>query len=92
VLKGSWVGCSSAQTQTLDLRADTGMRVTVRCTGSGVIQEGESSPGVPRNVRVYLLESWACNGSASSCPDDAAATGLHYVERYRRTTASDVAP
>jgi MSHA biogenesis protein MshP len=92
VLKGSWVGCSSAQTQTLDLRADTGMRVTVRCTGSGPIQEGESAPGVPRNVRIYQLESWACNGAAASCPDNAAATGLNYVERYRRTTAADVVP
>ena len=46
----------------------------------------------PRFVRVYQLESWACNGGASSCPDNSAATGLHYVERYRRTTVADVVP
>lgn len=87
LLKGSWVGCSTAQSQTLDLRADTGMRVTVTCTGRSY-NEGETSPGVARVVRVYRLQSVACNG-ATSCPDNTAATGPQYVERAREVTVTD---
>jgi MSHA biogenesis protein MshP len=87
VLKRSWVGCSAAQTQTLDLVADTGMRVTITCSGRSY-NEGETSPGAAKLVRVYRVQAVACNGSAS-CPDDAAAAGAQYVERARELTVTD---
>lgn len=79
-LKGGWSTCSN-QSQTLDLRADTGMRVTVRCS-SQVYNEGESSPGVPATLRLITLDAVACN--SSTCPDDAMAVTPGYVERRRQ--------
>jgi MSHA biogenesis protein MshP len=87
VLKGSWIGCSATQTQTLDLSADTGMRVTVSCSGR-TYNEGESSPGVAKVVRTYRVQAVACN-SGGSCPDNAAAAGPQYVERAREVTVTD---
>ncbi len=87
VLKGGWVGCSATQTQTLDLVTDTGMRVTVSCSGRSY-NEGESSPGVARVVRVYRVQAVACNGSAA-CPDNTAAAGAQYVERAREVSVTD---
>jgi MSHA biogenesis protein MshP len=79
-LKGGWSTCSN-QSQTLDLRADTGMRVSVSCN-SQVYNEGESSPGVAQSVRVFTLDAVACNSSV--CPDDAMAVQPGYVERRRQ--------
>lgn len=80
-LKGGWSTCDNLS-QTLDLRADTGMRVSVRCS-SQLYNEGESSPGVPRTVRLISLDAVACN-SSSTCPDDAMAVQPGYVERRRQ--------
>ncbi|NRF71124.1 MSHA biogenesis protein MshP [Aquincola sp. S2] len=84
--KGAWAACSGAS-QTLDLGAGSGARVTVSCD-SRLFNEGESAPGVARTVRIYTIDAVACNGSGS-CPDNAAATGAHYVERRRQVQASD---
>lgn len=83
--KGSWTSCSGAS-QSLDLRADTGMQVAVSCD-SRTFNEGESSPGVPRLVRVYTIDAVAC--SSTSCPDASAAVGAAYVERRRQVQAVD---
>lgn len=90
VLKAGWSGCSAAapQSQTLDLRSETGFRVTVSCTGSSY-NEGESAPGTAATATVYLLRAVACNGDAASCPDNAAALGAQYVERQREVTVSN---
>ncbi len=85
-LKGPWSACLNSS-QTLDLRADTGMRVTVRCSHIEY-REGESAPGVPQPIRLYTIEAVACNGSGS-CPDDSRAAQPGYVERLRRVQASD---
>jgi len=85
-LKGSWTTCAGAS-QTLDLVADTGMRVTVSCSSSS-FNEGESVPGTPQVLRVYTLDAVACNASAA-CPDAAAATGAVYVERRRQVQATN---
>lgn len=79
VTKGSWSTCSS-ESQTLDLRSNTDFSVTVSCT-SKTYNEGETSPGVVRSVRVYSLRSVACNGSGASCPDTANADKSGYIER-----------
>jgi MSHA biogenesis protein MshP len=84
--KGSWTTCSNAQ-QTLDLVADTGMRVTVRCNALSY-QEGLDDSGNPRTVRVYTVDAVACNGAAS-CPDDTRAAQPGYVERRRQVQATD---
>ena len=76
--KGSWASCAGAS-QTLDLTASSGFRVTVSCD-SRSFNEGESAPGVPNVVRIYTIDAVACNGS-TACPDDAAATGPNYIER-----------
>ena len=82
-LKGSWTTCSG-QSQTLDLAAELGMRVTVSCN-SRLYNEGESAPGTPQTLRVYTLTATACN-AAGSCPDNTRAVQLGYVERVRQAT------
>ena len=84
--KGSWTTCAGAS-QTLDLTADTGFRVTVSCASS-VFNEGETSPGVPRTVRLFTIDAVACNG-AGACPDNTRATTQGYVERRRQVQAAD---
>lgn len=83
--KGGWASCSNAS-QTLDLGADTGTRVTVTCD-SRVFNEGEASAGVAQQVRVYTLDATAC-ASATSCPDAAAAVQPGYVERRLQVVAT----
>lgn len=91
VLKGGWSasgGCASAQSQTLDLRGDSGSWVTVSCSRD-VFNEGESAPGVAATVRVIRLQAVACTGSAGACPDAAAAGSAGYVERMRVLTLTN---
>lgn len=83
--KGSWTTCAGAS-QTLDLTADFGMRVTVSCSSS-LYNEGESAPGTPQAVRVFTIEAVACN-STGTCPDNTRATGPAYVERRMQVHAS----
>jgi len=82
--KGSWTTCSGAS-QTLDLRADMGMMVTVSCSSS-TYNEGESSPNVAKVLRVYTIDATACN--STSCPDNARAIQKGYVERWRQVQAA----
>ena len=84
--KGIWTACSGAS-QTLDLSADLGMRVTVSCTSSSY-NEGESSPGTAQAVRVYSLDAVACSGTAS-CPDASRVAEPGYAERRRQVTATN---
>jgi MSHA biogenesis protein MshP len=84
-LKGSWASCAGA-TQTLDLSADTGMRVTVSCSSS-IYNEGETVPGVAQQVRVFTLDATACS-IATTCPDAAAAAQPGYVERRLQIVAT----
>ena len=90
-LKGGWTSCSSAS-QTLDLGAadGSGLRVTVSCD-SRSYNEGETSPGVPRVVRLITIDAIACNSStaATACPDAGAATSAAYVERRRQVHVSN---
>ena len=84
-LKGSWTTCSGAS-QTLDLTASIGFRVTVSCD-SRSFNEGETAPAVPSVVRIYTIDAVACN--STSCPDDSAATGPTYIERRRQVQAAN---
>ena len=84
--KGSWTTCAGVS-QTLDLSASTGFRVTVSCSSS-TFYEGESAPGVARQVRIYTIDAVACN-SSTVCPDNSGATGPNYVERRRQVQAAD---
>ena len=84
--KGGWTGCVGAST-TLDLRADTGMWVTVTCN-SDPFNEGQTPAGTAATVTVYSIVAVACNGT-SSCPDNAKATGPYYVERRRTVQATN---
>ena len=90
-LKGGWTTCSNAS-QTLDLQASdgSGLRVTVSCD-SRTYNEGETSPGVPRVVRLYTVDAVACNSGSTvtACPDAAAAAGPGYVERRRQAHLTD---
>ncbi|MDD5033310.1 MAG: pilus assembly PilX N-terminal domain-containing protein [Methylococcaceae bacterium] len=83
--KGTWTSCNNA-TQTLDLSADTGFQVTVNCN-STEYDEGESTPGTAKKIRVYTLFAVACN-SSGACPDDTMATSPTYVERMRQVIAT----
>ncbi|WP_338414460.1 MSHA biogenesis protein MshP [uncultured Sphaerotilus sp.] len=84
-LKGSWTTCSGAS-QTLDLRADIGMRVTVSCS-STLYNEGENTSGAAQTLRVYTVNAVACN-STSACPDNARAVQPGYIERRRQVQAA----
>ena len=84
-LKGSWSTCSGAS-QTLDLTADTGFKVTVRCT-SNVYNEGEDATGAVQTLRLYTIDAVACN-SASACPDNTRAVQPGYIERRRQVQAT----
>lgn len=89
-LKGTWTTCSGVS-QTLDLTADTGFRVTVYCD-SWLYNEGEfeSPPGTlqPQLVRVFRIRAVAC--PAATCPDSSAAVaGLGYIERTRVVMATN---
>jgi MSHA biogenesis protein MshP len=85
--KGSWTTCAGAS-QTLDLSADFGMRVTVSCSSSQY-NEGltDGTPPTVHQVRVFTIDAVACN-SSSSCPDASRATGPTYVERRLQIHAS----
>lgn len=87
-LKGSWSTCGSGSgtSQTLDLTADTGVRVTVRCTSS-VYNEGETATGAVQTVRLYTIDAVACN-STSACPDNTRAVQPGYIERRRQVQAT----
>ena len=85
-LKGSWTSCSGAS-QTLNLSADGGMRVTVNCSSS-VYTEGRDSTDTDQQVRLYTIDAVACN-SSTSCPDATAAVRLGYVEARRQVQATD---
>jgi MSHA biogenesis protein MshP len=84
--KGGWTACGGAS-QTLDLRSDLGMSVTVSCN-STLYNDGESAPGTPRTVRVFTIDAVACN-SATACPDASLASGSTYVERRRQVQATN---
>jgi MSHA biogenesis protein MshP len=83
--KGSWATCSGTS-QTLDLTGSTGLHVTVSCD-SRTFNEGESAPGTPRVVRMYTIDSVACN--STSCPDNVAAPAANYIERRQQVQASN---
>jgi MSHA biogenesis protein MshP len=85
-LKGSWTSCSAAS-QTLDLTADGGMRVTVSCSSS-LYNEGLDSTGASRTVRLFTIDAVACNGSGT-CPDASAAVRSGYAEARRQVQATN---
>lgn len=81
-----WKTCSNLS-QTLDLTAATGFRVTVSCN-SRAYNEGETVPGTPSVVRVFRIEATACN-SSTACPDAGMAASGGYVERLRQVIATN---
>jgi len=82
----TWKTCSNL-TQTIDLTADAGFNVTVTCN-SWAFNEGESTAGVAKVVRVFRITAVAC--PAATCPaTDASVTGLGYVERTRTVLATN---
>jgi len=72
VLKGSWTTCCNAS-QTLDLSAEGGMRVTVSCNSA---------------VRLFTIDAVVCNGS-TSCADATAAVSSGYAEARRQVQATN---
>lgn len=77
---------SGPRSATLDLVVQTGFHVTVTCD-SWQYNEGESSPGVPRTIRIYRIRAVACRSAV--CPDNVAASRADYVERTREVIATD---
>jgi MSHA biogenesis protein MshP len=77
--------CAPSTTMT-DFEADSGFRVTVRCT-SREFKEGEDNAGAPLLKRMVRLEAVACN-SGSDCPSTAPEIVVRpdYVERRRVAT------
>ncbi len=86
VTGGSFNGCSNG-TQTLDLRSTMGVWVTVTCNSTSYV-EGAAANGSDRLLRTYVIDAWACNGTAT-CPDDTKSSGALYVERRRQAIVTD---
>ncbi len=90
-LKGGWQdgSCNGAST-TMDLRTDMGFLVTVTCTSHAtVFNEGQDASGTAdATVRIYVIDAYACNGSAATCPDAASSARSTYVERHRQSIVS----
>ncbi len=86
MLKGSWTTCCNAS-QTLDLSAEGGMRVTVSCN-SAVYNEGKTSAGADSAVRLFTIDAVVCNGS-TSCADATAAVSSGYAEARRQVQATN---
>lgn len=79
-LKGTWTQCASAS-QTIDLTADLGTRVTVTCNSTPYNEGADPDhPDQPLTRRIYTIAALACN-SDSQCPDNARALQPNYVER-----------
>lgn len=79
--------CDTAtRSATLDLVAQTGFHVTVTCD-SWQYNEGESTPGIVKTVRIYRLRAVACRSPV--CPDNVAASSAEYVERTREVIATN---
>lgn len=57
-------------------------KVTTDCSFRDY-NDGETVPGTPRVLRVFRIEATACNGTAATCPDNAATGGVGYVERQK---------
>ena len=93
---GSWAGTAcntSTPTQTLNLIALTGFKVTVTCsTQSTPYKEGQDALGADITLQLYVIDAVACNGSAASCPDDASSGSATYVERRRQSVVSSIVP
>ena len=75
-------GAGSTQTLT-DFRNDTGFLVTVKCSvvAYNEGQDPTTSAAVVKNI--YRIESVACNGSGSACPDNGSVANAEYTERRR---------
>jgi len=71
-----------AATQTWTSADHPTFRVTVKCDARNY-NDGETVPGTARVLRVFRIEATACNGSIATCPDNAAAASIGYVERQR---------
>ena len=84
--------CNAAGTTLTDFVADSGFRVTVRCTARS-FNEGEDSAGNPLQKRMVQLEAVACNGGGA-CPDTTAAnvSRPEYIERRRVATTCVMGP
>ncbi|MDO9236753.1 MAG: MSHA biogenesis protein MshP [Aquabacterium sp.] len=99
-IKGTWAGTAcntSTPTQTLDLIALTGFKVTVTCsTQSTAYKEGQKEQPdtsiVDITLQLYVIDAVACNGSAASCPDDLSSGSSTYVERRRQSVVSSIVP
>lgn len=62
-------------------------KVTTVCTAI-TYNDGETTAGTARVLRVFRIEATACNGTTiATCPDNASATGIGYVERQRVAVA-----
>lgn len=90
-IKGTWAGAACTGSQTLDLSSSSGFKVTVTCTTQAApYKENQDGSGTDIQLRIYHIDAVACNGTAGSCPDNASAANLNYVERRRQSTVSSV--
>lgn len=81
-LKPPGAKCPAQPVTLTDFVSDTGFRVTLTCD-MATYSEGQTPAAAPLMKNVFQLTATACNGSAATCPDNAAATGADYVERKR---------
>lgn len=80
---GNWgAGVCDTVPRTATLNLGTDFMVTVTCTPFNY-SEGESTPGVPRTLRLFRIVAVACPAPAATCPNNAAVASPSYVERTR---------
>lgn len=64
----------------------TDFLVTVVCSAN-TYNDGESSPGVAQQIRVFNVVATACNSGAAACPLTLPSHNSGYVERSRQAVA-----
>ena len=81
-------GSHSCSTQTVDLTATTGFRVTITCNALSY-NEGNSAPGVPIPITIYQITAVACNSTTICPPVVSMANSPGYIERQRQVSATN---
>lgn len=72
-----------------DFSHASGFRVTVNCSFRP-FEEGEAQAGGSVRKRIYRIEATACNGAATSCPDNNSVGSADYIERARVATVCEL--
>ena len=90
--------CDTTPIWQLDLIADTGFHVSIKCQRSPSTtpyeyHEGEKSLGDPKKITIYTITATACNmPTGNSCENVTTVSSPGYIERQLQTVATNKNP